>query len=89
MKRSKLIAGVFKSVVPEFTAGPWSVGYLGHEDNTDYLTYPGFKITGIRNIDDQTVPGTTELVTNDVYVAYEYDGPVTGEMSIYAYSPCP
>ena len=37
MKRTKLIGDVFHSVVPEGAAGPWSVGYSGHTNNSDFF----------------------------------------------------
>jgi hypothetical protein len=84
MKRTKLIGDVFHSVVPEETAGPWSVGYSGHTDNSDFFAYPEFEITAIRNIDDQLNPGD---IMNDVYIDYSYlsGTTISGTTSIYTY----
>ena len=79
MRRKQNIQDTFKSVVPALTAGHWSVGYSGHTDNSALLaTYgipPGvsnqiLKVTSITNILDKYVPGTANLVMNDVYVYY-------------------
>lgn len=87
MKRTKLIGDVFHSVVPELTAGPWSVGYSGHTNNSDFFNLPEFEITAIRNITDQVVPGTSDLVMNDVYIDYSYlsGTTISGTTSIYTY----
>lgn len=87
MKRIKLIDDVFNSVVPEGTAGAWSVGYSGHTDNSDFFTYPEFEITAIRNILDQTEPVTGDPIMNDVYIDYTYlsGTTISGTTSIYSY----
>ena len=87
MKRTKLIGDVFHSVDPVGTAGPWSVGYSGHTDYSAFFAYDEFQILDIRNIDDQTVPGTSDLVTNDVYIDYSYlsGTTISGTTSIYDY----
>ena len=100
MRRKQNIQDTFKSVVPELTAGIWSVGYSGHTDESgrlsDYGTPTGYlnqilNITNITNITDQYVPGTTNLVMNDVYVYYSIvttGGTLvsTGVTSIYDYT---
>lgn len=87
MKRTKLIGDVFHSVVPEGTAGAWSVGYSGHTNNSDFFNLPEFEITAIRNITDQVVPGTSDLIMNDVYIDYSYlsGTTISGTTSIYTY----
>lgn len=87
MKRTKLIQDAFKSVVPEGTAGEWSVGYSGHTDNSDFFDYPEFEVTAIREIADETVPVTGDDITNDLYVDYTYVSGTTisGTTSIYTY----
>ena len=88
MRRKQNIQDTFKSVVPELTAGPWSVGYSGHTDLSARLSATGTAITGIRNITNKYFPGTTIPVTNDVYVDYNYLSGVTqltGTTSIYTY----
>lgn len=87
MKRTKLIGDVFHSVVPEGAAGPWSVGYSGHTNNSDFFALPEFEITAIRNITDHTVPGTSDLIMNDVYIDYSYlsGTTISGTTSIYVY----
>lgn len=87
MKRTKLIGDVFHSVVPEGTAGPWSVGYSGHTDNSAFFAYPEFEILDIKNITDQHVPGTTDDIMNDVYIDYSYlsGTTISGTTSIYTY----
>ena len=67
MKRSKLIGDVFHSVVPEGTAGSWSVGNSGHTDNSSFFDAPDFEILSISNVDDQPTPGA---IKNDVYITY-------------------
>lgn len=84
MRRKQNIQDTFKSVVPEFTAGPWSVGYSGHTDISAQLISGNVEILNIRNITDQVIPGTSTVVTNDVYVDYSYLA-VTGTTSIYNY----
>jgi len=88
MKRKQNIEDAFHSVVPELTAGAWSVGYSGHTDNSSFLTLSEFKVTGIRNVTDKVVPGTTNVIMNDVYVDYSFlsgSTTVTGTSSIYTY----
>lgn len=87
MKRTKLIKDAFKSVIPEGTAGDWSVGYSGHTDMSAFFEYDEFEITDIRNIDDQTsIPGG-DAIFNDVYIDYSYlsGTTITGTTSIYSY----
>jgi hypothetical protein len=79
MKRKQAIQDAFHSVVPELSAGPWSVGYSGHTDNSSFFALPGFEVTGIRSV---TSPVS---VMNDVYVDYSYSPGVTGTTSIYTY----
>ena len=99
MRRKQNIQDAFHSVVPQLTAGPWSVGYSGHTDNSNLLQWfatnamvsgETLTITNIRNIDDVYVPGTTTLVMNDVYVDYAiYSGStlvLSGTTSIYDYT---
>ena len=87
MKRTKLIGDAFHSVVPELAAGPWSVGYSGHTNNSAFFQYDEFEITNIRNITDVYVPGTTDYVMNDVYIDYSYlsGTTISGTTSIYSY----
>jgi hypothetical protein len=89
MRRKQNIQDSFKSIVPELSAGKWSVGYSGHTDNSALLAGGTVEITSITNIDDKFVPGTSTLVTNDVYVYYDVmsDDVVasTGKTSIYNY----
>ena len=89
MRRKQNIQDAFKSVVPEYTAGVWSVGYSGHTDNSTLLSGGTVAITSITNITDKYVPGTTDLVMNDVYVYYDVmAGDVitsSGKTSIYNY----
>jgi len=98
MRRKQNIQDSFKSVVPEYEAGPWSVGYSGHSDGSllfsELATPDGISgvtliITDIRNITDQFVPGTSDVVTNDVYVDYSIMSGATilatGTTSIYDY----
>ena len=84
MKRTKLIGDVFHSVVPEGAAGPWSVGYSGHTDNSAFFAYPEFEILDIRSVDDQSNPGD---IMNDVYIDYSYlsGTTISGTTSIYTY----
>ena len=99
MRRKQNIQDTFKSVVPELSAGPWSVGYSGHTDDSATLSTFGNSIgvsgvtlvvNSITNITDQYVPGTSNLVMNDVYVYYsEMSGSTvmgTGKTSIYSYA---
>jgi hypothetical protein len=81
MRRKNNIQDAFKSVVPEGTAGVWSVGYSGHTDETAFLDYPEFEVTAVRVVDSPVA------VTNDVYVDYSYLSGVTmtGTTSIYTY----
>lgn len=79
MKRKKIIEDAFHSVVPEGSAGSWSVGYSGHTDNTSFFSLPGFEVTGIRSVESPV------SVKNDVYVDYTYSPGVTGTTSIYTY----
>jgi len=76
MKRTKLIGDAFKSVVPESTAGEWSVGYSGHTDQSAFFEYTDFEITDIRSISN---------ITNDVYIDYSYlsGTTISGTTSIY------
>lgn len=87
MKRTKLIKDTLHSVIPEGTAGEWSVGFSGHTDNTDFFDYPEFEITAIRTVADQTEPVSGDPVMNDVYVDYTYVSGTTmsGTTSIYTY----
>jgi len=87
MKRTKLIQDALHSVVPEGTAGEWSVGYSGHTDNTSFFDYPDFEVTAIRTIADETVPVTGDAITNDVYIDYTYlsGTTISGTTSIYTY----
>jgi hypothetical protein len=102
MRRKQNIQDAFHSVVPEFAAGYWSVGYSGHTDEatalesygipppgTDVTAYTHLEITNITNIADQVVPGTSDLVMNDVYVYFRYMSGstvlLTGVTSIYDY----
>lgn len=84
MRRKQNIQDAFHSVVPVGTAGPWSVGYSGHTDNSADLNAPDFIITGIRNITDQHAPGTTDPIMNDVYIDYS-GSTMSGTTSIYSY----
>lgn len=81
MRRKNNIQDAFKSVVPEGTAGVWSVGYSGHTDETAFFDYPEFEVTAVRVVDSPVA------VTNDVYVDYSYLSGVTmtGTTSIYTY----
>lgn len=81
MKRTKTIKDAFKSVIPEGTAGVWSVGYSGHTDESAFFEVDEFEITDIRNV---TSPVS---VTNDVYIDYSYlsGTTITGTTSIYSY----
>ena len=81
MKRSKLIGDVFHSVVPEGTAGSWSVGYSGHTDNSSFFDAPDFEILSITNVNDHTNPGD---IMNDVYITYS-GSTISGTTSIYTY----
>lgn len=85
MRRKQNIQDAFHSVVPEGTAGLWSVGYSGHTDNSSFFNLPEFEITGIRNILDHTVPVTGAPIMNDVYVDYSYlsGTTISGTTSIY------
>jgi hypothetical protein len=87
MKRTKLIGDAFHSVVPAETAGVWSQGYSGHTDNSSFFAYEDFEITAIRSITDQVVPGSSTVVTNDVYIDYSYlsGTTISGTTSIYSY----
>ena len=86
MRRKQNIQDAFKSVVPEYTAGVWSVGYSGHTDNSALLAGGTVAITSITNITDKFVPGTSDLVMNDVYVYYDIIGGASGnKTSIYNY----
>jgi len=78
MRKRSNIEDALHSVVPEGTAGVWSVGNSGHTDNSNFFDYPEFEITAIRNIPN---------VTNDVYVDYTYlsGTTITGTTSIYTY----
>ncbi len=103
MRRKQNIQDTFKSVVPELAAGYWSVGYSGHSDassilstygipapGTDATAYTYLEVTNITNILDQVVPGTSDLVMNDVYVYYKVMSGstvlLTGVTSIYNYT---
>lgn len=81
MKRKQNIQDAFKSVVPEGTAGAWSVGYSGHTDISEFFDLPEFEVTAIRNV---TSPVS---VMNDVYVDYSYlsGTTISGTTSIYTY----
>ena len=80
MKRTKTIKDAFKSVIPEGTAGAWSVGYSGHTDESAFFNAEDFEITDIRTV---TSPVS---VTNDVYIDYSYSGAtISGTTSIYSY----
>ena len=87
MKRKQNIQDAFHSVIPVLAAGNWSVGYSGHTDNSAYLSYHNITITGIRNITDKFIPGTSTVINNDVYVDYSYlsGTTITGTTSIYSY----
>lgn len=88
MRRKQNIQDALHSVVPELTAGVWSVGYSGHTNNSSFFDYPEFEITDIRNIADKYIPGTTTPVMNDVYIDYSYlsgASTITGTTSIYDY----
>ena len=78
MRRKQNIEDAFHSVVPEGTAGAWSVGYSGHTDNSSFFAAPDFKITAIRNV---TSPVS---VMNDVYIDYS-GSTISGTTSIYSY----
>jgi hypothetical protein len=84
MRRKQTIEDALHSVVPVGTAGSWSVGYSGHTDNTANFNAPDFKITGIRSITDKYVPGTSDLIMNDVYIDYS-GSTMSGTTSIYTY----
>lgn len=87
MRRKNNIQDAFKSVVPEGTAGVWSVGYSGHTDETAFFDYPEFEVTAVRNVLDHTVPVTGAPIMNDVYIDYSYlsGTTMTGSTSIYTY----
>ena len=98
MRRKQNIQDAFHSVTPELSAGPWSVGYSGHTDDSASLSTFGTSlgvagvtlvVNNITNITDKYVPGTSDLVMNDVYIYYsEMSGSTvigTGKTSIYSY----
>lgn len=91
MRRKQNIQDTFKSVVPEFAAGSWSVGYSGHTDIAGTLIGSGVTITAIRNITGYTEKVTGNPIMNDVWVNYVYlNGgvtPASGTTSIYSYPP--
>lgn len=88
MKMTKIINGVFYSYDPNDVNGPSIDGYQFHSDQSAILLLPNFEITGVRNITDQFMRGTTIPVENDLYVDYQYlsgSTIITGTVSIYAY----
>lgn len=91
MRRKQNIQDTFKSIVPELTAGNYSVGYSGHTDISGTLIGSGVTITAIRAITGYTEVVTGNPITNDVWIDYTYlDGgvtPASGTTSIYSYPP--